>query len=337
MFPKAVDGWNLFAMSDPNYNEQTNRRYLLGELPEVETERLDELSITDDKFAATLSVAEKELVDSYVQGELSEEDLARFKSHYLASPRGRDRVDFARALQVFGERSVGASVAGVQTELSTTRKTGWFSTLFINSRPIVQWGFAVAALVLLIAGGLLLFQNIRLRQQINQTQARRDELQQREVELQKQLENQRTANATAEQELARVREERARLEEQLRSGKAQPSPGEAIASLILTPQMRGAGQIKTVSLNRDTQRVAIKLELEPNEYSTYSVALIGPNGGEVWRSGKLRPSRVGDRKSLSLSIRATVLSAGTHRMRLSGVAADGTAEVISEYPFRVSK
>jgi cell division protein FtsB len=333
-FVKAVEGWNAFVMSDPIYNEQIITRYLLGDLSEVETERLDALSITDDRFAAALSVAEKELVDSYVQGELNEGDLARFKNHYVASPLRRDRVDFARALQVFGESSAGRAV---QPTALAGAKTGWLSSLFSNSRPIVQWGFALATLVLLLAGGLLLFQNVRLRQQINQTQARRDELQQREFELQKQLENQRTANASAEQELARIREERKRLEEQSRAGKIQPSPEAAVASLILTPQMRSGG-LKTVTLSPTTERVAMQLELEPNDHSTYSVALIDQSGGQfLWRSGRIKAARAGDRKSLSVSFRAGLLRAGLYRMQVSGISPGGASEVVGEYPFRVSK
>ena len=58
-------------MNDSNYNERIITRYLLGALSEVETERLDELSVRDDGFARALTIAEKELVDAYVQGELT--------------------------------------------------------------------------------------------------------------------------------------------------------------------------------------------------------------------------------------------------------------------------
>jgi hypothetical protein len=56
-------------VSDPTKNNQTSTEYLLGALPEAETERLDELSITDDEFTESLQVAETDLVDAYVLGE----------------------------------------------------------------------------------------------------------------------------------------------------------------------------------------------------------------------------------------------------------------------------
>lgn len=71
-------------------------RYLLGLLAEEETEQLDELSVVDDGFAWQLRVAETGLVDAYLRGALPGDLRARFESHYLASPRRRAQVAFAR-------------------------------------------------------------------------------------------------------------------------------------------------------------------------------------------------------------------------------------------------
>ena len=59
-------------------DDQRLVRYLLGSLPEDETEQFDELSIADDQFSAQLSAVEHDLVDAYVKGELSGDMLARF-------------------------------------------------------------------------------------------------------------------------------------------------------------------------------------------------------------------------------------------------------------------
>ena len=58
-------------------------------LPE-DAERLDEASIVDDEIAARLRMVEHDLVDAYVRGRLTGDTLARFESHYLASPRRRE-------------------------------------------------------------------------------------------------------------------------------------------------------------------------------------------------------------------------------------------------------
>ena len=93
-------------------------QYLLRALPEEETERLDELSIADDDFAARLSSAENDLVDAYVRGELPPEESARFRSAYLSSPKRRDKVKFAETFLSFQQRVAARPVAVSYTHLS---------------------------------------------------------------------------------------------------------------------------------------------------------------------------------------------------------------------------
>src|SRR5262245_34596335 len=79
-------------MSQPTESIQDNWRllhYLLGLLPEDETERLDEASITNEDIAARLSLVEDDLVDAYVTGTLDEDTRGHFEAFYLQSPRRR--------------------------------------------------------------------------------------------------------------------------------------------------------------------------------------------------------------------------------------------------------
>lgn len=86
-------------MSKQPYSPQLLREYLLGVLREEEAERLDELYITDDAFVAALAAAEKDVVDAYVQNELTSDEQEKFKSHYLSSHSRRQRTQFAEALK----------------------------------------------------------------------------------------------------------------------------------------------------------------------------------------------------------------------------------------------
>src|SRR5262245_27744698 len=85
----------------PSGDEQLIIRYLLGQLPADETERLDEMSISDDDFVERSRSVENDLVDAYARGELSGEMLAHFESSFLASPARREKVRFAKALAGF--------------------------------------------------------------------------------------------------------------------------------------------------------------------------------------------------------------------------------------------
>ena len=300
-------------MNKVTYNNKDINAYLLGSLPDAEAEHFDELSFTDDDFADVLKTAEKDLVDAYVQGELSGATLEKFQSYYLASPLRREKVNFANAFQDFAKKSGAVQTATLAQEIPIVIESqpkqslkGFFSRLniFNNSRPILQWGFAFAVLALMFFGVWSYVQNSRLQNQINESQAHQIELQQRELELQQrekelqgEVANQRIANSEKEAELLRVREELAQLEktqdqqrkqiadlaqernrltEQERASNQQtPSlPHQiSIATFILTPGLRGNNQIQTLSIPAQTDVAAMQLELEPNDYNVYKVIL----------------------------------------------------------------
>lgn len=351
------------TMSKHTHDEQTLTQYLLGALPEAETERLDELSFTDDDFAAALQAAEQDLVDAYVQGELPGAALAQFKVHYLASPHRRERVEFARALRLMNETHPGAQATAerMATPRQSTRPNNgrhWFSSLsFLASpRPVIGWGMAFAALALVVACGWLGFENVRLRGQVAGTQTRQQQAesgrQQREQELQQELAGQRAASAGGEQELARVSSERERLaqelkqqaaqgqqqQEQARASSATAGGANFVAAFILTPQLRGAEKPTTVSIPPRTAYVQMQLPLEPNDYAAYRVTLINPAGGEtLWRSATLTARGTGAHKSLGLRLPANLLRAQAYALRVAGISATGAAEIISDYPFKVMK
>ncbi len=347
-------------MNNPAVNHERIVNYLLGSLPEAEIESLDELSITDDEFAVALSAAEKDLVDAFVRGELTGAALEKFRSYYLASPLRRGRLDFARALETLAEKQPNLQSATALEETSERRATkarrsgGFFTGFFTTPRLRWQWGFAVAAIGLLIAGIWLASENARLRQQVSQTQARREGLGTRERGLQDELERQRQAVAKTEQELALVREERERLEAELKQ-QAQESPvatGErnapnqqrpssprgAIASFVLTPQMRGVQQMSTISIPVDTEQVTMQLELEPNDYSAYRVALVDQAGAQtLWRSRQIKARATARGKALGVTFPASLLRPQVYTLRVTGVAAGAVAEVVSDYQFKVVK
>jgi hypothetical protein len=348
-------------MNNLAVNNETIVKYLLGSLPEAETERLDELSITDDEFAVALSAAEKDLVDAYVQGELTGTALESFRSYYLASPLRRGRLDFARALDAQAERHYTAQSATTPDEFpakrpTTKKRSGWFAGkgLFTTPRLLWQWGFAAAAIAFLVAGSWLLSENTRLRQQIARTQARPEGPGTREQELQNELERQRQAVATTEQELARVTEERERLEAEIRQraqgsqvanaernapNQQRPSPGGlSIASFILMPQMRGVQQVPTISIPANTDQVSMKLELEPNDFRAYRVSLVAQAGTPtIWRSRQLNATATAGGKALNVTFPASLLKPQVYVLRVTGVAKDASSEAVSDYPFKVVK
>ncbi|MDT5269545.1 MAG: hypothetical protein QOH49_1731 [Acidobacteriota bacterium] len=356
-------------MSKQTGDAQTLTQYLLGSLPAAEAERLDELSVTDDEAAEALQSVEKDLIDAYVQDELDEAARAQFKTHYLASAMRRERVAFAQAFHARAEKSLTSQAiiaraeppTGARTEAATEVAPGrkgrdMFSVRpGLNvSRPAWQWGAACAALVLLIAVGWLTFDNVRLRQRLAQTEARRDVPEQRAQELQNESASQSAPSAQLADRSAQAEPERSAQEQPQRdhqqrtverqhsteqqrvAGQQSSSSGTgSIASFILAPQTRGASQMPTVSLPPKTDRVVMRLRLEPNEFMTYRVTLLDETGSQIlWRSIPLKARAGADGKILRLKFRSSLLKPQTvYVLR----ATSDTGEIVDDYPFRVVK
>src|SRR4051812_8365509 len=172
-------------MSFPDKPEHDDARliqYLLGLLPSEEAERLDEASIADDDVAARLRVAEDDLVDAYVRGTLIGDTRARFESHYLSSPRRRERVASARQFV--------RVIDGAARQLPADEGRGPGGWRLVPT-------LAVAAALSLVATGALLLQNVRLVRGLTVAQNERAAIDQRTRELERQVNDLNAANAAA--------------------------------------------------------------------------------------------------------------------------------------------
>ena len=83
-------------MSRQSNQTETTMRYLLGTLSDEERDRFEEMYFSDNAAFEEVEIAEGELVDRYVRGELSKSDQARFEAVVAGSRRLADRVEFAR-------------------------------------------------------------------------------------------------------------------------------------------------------------------------------------------------------------------------------------------------
>jgi anti-sigma factor RsiW len=290
-------------MTTETYSVQTIRDYLLGQLPEADAERLDELTVTDDEYAERVRAVEHDLVDAFARGELEGVVLEQFRSRYLTTPRRREATRFARALQSLDEHSEQDRSLAAGPEPATQGET---TGRWRNLLPLA------AVLVLAVASAWLALDNRTLRERATSAELERDR-QVREVQAP-------TATDTARPPTGAV---------------AVPLP---VATLLLTPQLRSTRQLPTVALSGDGGEVPVQLDLEPVEYPAYEAALFNSNGGRlVWRSDRLSARTVGDRQRIDLSIPARVLRPADYLIRVSGMPTRGAPEIVGEYRFVVSK
>jgi hypothetical protein len=81
---------------------------------------------------------------------------------------------------------------------------------------------------------------------------------------------------------------------------------------------------------------AFRLELESNESPAYRVTLKDPATNlPVWESPTLKAEIHGGSPSVTVSLPWPLLKARNYSFELSGIAPDGSADLIGSYAFRV--
>ncbi len=291
------------------YSDELLTRYLLGDLPADQAEKLDELSVVDDELAWRLNGVENDLVDDFVRDELRGDSLKKFRSFYMASARRRQKVEFAAGLLELNNRAVVAVERPkyVGSRWSWLRGPGIFR----------QWSFAAALTMLLIAA-YLFTDNLHLRRQMDQTAANHTRLEQ-------ELTRQRAANAQAQSELEHAR------------GTASVAAQLNTVALLLPPPTRGAGPVEKISIQPATDLLVLLLALEADDFPHYRVTLKdAATQQEVWHSTDLSSSASAGRKTVTVSISAKQLQQKRYLAELAGVQRDGAAVPIGNYPFVVA-
>jgi hypothetical protein len=282
-------------------SDETIRSYLLGQLPESETERLDELSITDDECAERIRAVEHDLVDAFVRGELEDVVLEQVRATYLTTPRRRESIRFARALQSLDEGvdSGDAPAAGRRMSTPGRARRRW---------PL--WLAMAAGVALATTSLWLALDNRALRTRVTSDELRHDR---------------------------QLREAQALVADATRRPEAGPTPQlRTVATLVLTPQLRSGRQLPTLALNSDTGDVAVQLDLEPVDYPSYTATLVASGDDRVlWRSDRLIARTTSDRQRLDIVLPAAVLNPRSYVIRVSGVSVAGASEIVGEYTFTV--
>lgn len=311
------------ASSDSQiYDDQLLTRYLLGSLPEAEAERLDELSVVDQEFAWRLEAVENDLVDAYVRGELAAEQREQFRKRYLSSTRRREKVKFAGGLLALEQRTpaLPEKVPSKAKPAEQTKSSpGFLSRVFSVPRAGLQWGFATAACVLLFISGYLFVENSRLSREIHETQTQHSALAQREMDLERQLSEQKAGNAQAPAKPAASSMELDHL---------------TAVALFLAPPTRGATQLPTLSVSPGTQLVVLSLGLETGGSESYGATLKDLAGNQVVWRGVAHPNPSAGKKAVTVNFPSSLLKQQSYTVELAGQA-DGRSEIVGTYPFRV--
>lgn len=304
--------------------------YLLGVLPEDQTEQMDELSVADDEVAARLDDRENRLVDAFVRGELEERDAELFRSRYLASARRREKLVFAETLAAMIQKQnapVRAAREVAAVHVGAPEKENGRSWLdgFRGPMLALQWALAAATVVVAVAAGYLFLENRALQQRLDATQAQQATLDAQERNLQQQLSEVRAVQPPP-------------IVSEPKSTAHTPFDAIAAVALLLMPQTRGAGQPASIVVPPAAEIVPIQLALESDEFSHYTAVLKDPTTAKiVWTSGLLAALPGSGTKKVALAFSGRLLKQQNYVVELNGVPSSGASELVSTYTFHVSR
>jgi len=295
---------------DTPLDDQQLIRYLLGLLPPDEADRFDEASVVDDEVAARLRGVEDDLVDAYVRRTLAIDLRERFESHYLTSPRRRERVAFAAAF---------ARAVDEAPRSAPPWRRRWI--------PALLPALAVAATLLLVASAGLLFESVRLGRGLSVAEGDRAALDRRARDLESQNADLRAANAEIARQLARARTP------------AAAAPDVQAIALVLLPQTRSVGTVPVLELPPPhADRVGFALRLDATEFNRYQVGLRDPtSNGVIWRSDWIGARSSADGASVEVAVPLALLKPQHYTLDLAGRSGGNAAHVIGSYAFEVTR
>jgi hypothetical protein len=314
-------------------DEPTLIRYLVGQASEEEADQLDELSVASEEFALRLRGVEHDLVDAYINGELTGETLEGFRSQYLRTPAGLEAVAFAEALR--GYRRAPAAAREAAPEVPAEVRADARTDVRIKTWSWPTWGLAglAAAALVFVAAAFLLIDDLQLRRQMSGARETHAALELRARQLQEELNRQQAAARATEQELARAREALAATPA---PAGGEPRAGGPLLALVLSAARRGGDQLPQFAIPPGADTVILRLPLVAVDFPHYEAALKDAASDRViWRSGRLPAPSATERPMIPVTIRTSLLAPRAYTLELTGISARGDAEPLDSYHFRV--
>lgn len=307
-------------MAEPQTNLTTDafdseelKRYLFFESSEAERAELEERFFESDELFYELLDLENDLTDNFVRNKLAEPDKKRFAASFEKSPERRVKIANAKTLQEF---IIEETRTAAPLKIAVTRAGFWEQIKSFFNFGALNFQYAAAALlVLLLAGiGFLIFERQRDAQELARLREieiqRNSEIEQKEKALQEQIKTiqEREQNLQTElnerggqteiltEQLEREQSEKARLARELEILKRQKSilPPEispvapTIATVILVPiGGKGGGDAATINISQNTTKISATLQIPKDATAEFfSIAL---NSAPL--AANLKPSR----------------------------------------------
>jgi anti-sigma factor RsiW len=319
-------------------SEALEVRYLLGELSEEEAEIIEKGYFADDQAFEGLQIAEAEVIDAYVRGELSADARMHLEKRLAKSPRLSERVAFARTFA----KSLSTMPLGTMPAVHPSPKvyaspqSSWWRGLFKDSydrRPALTLALAACIALFLLGGVAVIVQSMRLRNESNRLEAERAAIARQRGDLNRLSAEQREKLDQIARDEQSLNDRAQELQQRQKASEPPQKTTPILASLMLFPGGLRSGGVKELTLAPGMSGVEIQLVLRSADYPSYRVIIRSPGNKETQRTGLKASSG----KVLSLKLSAAELPPGDYAVGVSGVAPSGAVESVSDYVFHVSR
>ena len=321
-------------------NEADVRRFLLGEMSEDEKSAFEENFIGDELLFEQIRVVEDELIESYVRGTLPDVEREKFERNFLITEGRRNRVEFTRTM--FDKLIVRKEAAAVKKiETVSTAPSVWNSIADFFKTPTLVFGAGLAILVL-IFGGWLLLKNPSQTEIVRQitpsptAQATQPEANQ-SLPTKENLPIKSNVNApekTLDNKNASPNVNReAQNKNQNTNTQKQNAAGIAPVLALFAGTVRAEGKISELTLPKDASGANLQLNLESQDYKSYCVEILNPDGAPVFRSSNLKAKN----SKINLFVPSQKLARGDYIVKLSALNPQNETESVADYTFRVNR
>ena len=308
-------GWKSEMMTGQALDEVVARQFLLGQLSPEEQGRIEEQAFEDRNTFEFIESVENDLIDEFIQGDLSADDEERFETHFLSLPGRRDNLKISRMLRQEFDKTPGAA----QKERFSF--PGWFK----QQSTWLQISMTAAALALVIFAVWIF---------IRAWESTRPVLHQAGPD-------KSVVVPSPQIKVSPLIEPTPPVHVENKPKGVTPERQKRIttyALLLPSAAPRGEG-VQQLKLAPDAPSMTIELALiTERNFRSYEAALENEAGKSLQGWPNLKAERLRSGKALKIDVPVTLLKPQEfYRIVVSGVSATGETEVIARYPFEVKE
>ncbi|MDQ3255578.1 MAG: hypothetical protein M3R15_17045 [Acidobacteriota bacterium] len=322
---------NVNNLHQEDSTEQLFVRYLLGELTEDEQSSFEGRHFNDPHSVELLEVVRDDLIDAYLDDQLSPHDRERFENYFLASPHHAQKLAFAESFKNVLSDAPHAEVASS----NMPAQHSWWPSLPNFTRTRLSFTAMAAAVLLVAVGGFLLLRVVRQPHDPivrEESMANDADIKNPNPDQSSEENNSNADQPNPNQNLRPESRNTSQLAEQ-----SEPRPRTQTITFLLTAGVRGIEEAKPLVMTKDTKSVQLLVDRPAGEYESYLVSLGTVEGEEIWsrKIRRLRPAKSG--QNIMLTVPADLLANRDYLLRINGVDLKGELEAVSQYYFRVVK